>query len=118
MKNRKTLVSILILSVMFVTACMGGDTTTPSTDDITPQSQPISETAPDAVVPSEVDEYLSDVEVITYDDMNTFNQNLWNDPASGLVNTAGPVWKASELGCVEAKGALCFLSSRPLRGPS
>ena len=82
MKNRKTLVSILILSVMFVTACMGGDTTTPSTDDITPQSQPISETAPDAVVPSEVDEYLSDVEVITYDDMNTFNQNLWNDPAS------------------------------------
>ena len=30
----------------------------------------------------------------------------------GLVNTAGPVWKASELGCVEAKGALCFLSSR------
>ena len=27
------------------------------------------------------------------------------------MNTAGPVWKASELGCVEAKGALCFLSS-------
>ena len=29
----------------------------------------------------------------------------------GLVNTAGPVWKASELGYVEAKGVLCVLSS-------